>query len=296
MVETIARFGIHDSSFKSAAADIVANTYEKSPNQRGANNWKNDYYDDMGWWALGWIASFDLTGEEKYLNTAKDLFDDMVTGWGTSCGGGVWWDKRKTSIAAIANELFISVAAHLANRVGAGEKDQYQQHAQEAWDWFWLSGVINADNVVNDGIDPSTCKNDGKTTYTYNQGVILGGLSELAKAKGDGGLIQHANTIANGALAKLTQNGILVEPVNGPLDEQGAQFKGAFVRGLASLNGNERQQAFTDFLKKNADSAWDKAKNANGIIGSDWRGPADNAGTTSHASGIDVLSAAAQAG
>jgi predicted alpha-1,6-mannanase (GH76 family) len=49
MVETIARFGQHDASFRQAAVDIISNTYDKSRNQLGAKNWKNDFYDDMGW-------------------------------------------------------------------------------------------------------------------------------------------------------------------------------------------------------------------------------------------------------
>ena len=49
MLETIAKFGLKDSGFKQTAIDIVKNTYEKSPNQFGAKNWKNDYYDDEGW-------------------------------------------------------------------------------------------------------------------------------------------------------------------------------------------------------------------------------------------------------
>ncbi|KAF2036417.1 Six-hairpin glycosidase [Setomelanomma holmii] len=295
MVETIARFGQQDSSFKQAAIDIVSNTYDKSRNQLGATDWKNDFYDDEGWWAMGWIASYDLTGDAKYLNTAKDIFEDMTSGWTTPCSGGIWWDKKHTSIAAISNELFLSVGAHLANRVSAQEKEHYQNWAQMEWDWFWESGIVNGDSLVNDGIDQTSCKNDGKTTYTYNQGVVLSGLSELARAKSDGGLIAHANSIANAAMAKLSPGGILTEPVSGSLDEQGAQFKGAFVRGLATLNGNEGQASFADFLKKNAASAWSQGKVNGGVIVDRWQGGSSNANTASHAAGIDVLVAAAGA-
>ncbi|KAH6618882.1 glycosyl hydrolase [Boeremia exigua] len=294
IVETIARFGIQDADFKQAAIDIVSNTYDKSPNQKGYNNWKNDFYDDEGWWAMGWIASFDLTGDQKYLNTAKDLFEDMTGGWTTPCKGGIWWNKPKTSIASISNELFLAVGASLANRVSAEEKSHYQDWAQMEWDWFWNSGVIR-DGLINDGVDNITCQNDGKTTFTYNQGVVLTGLSELAKAKSDGGLIAHANELASTSMSRLSDNGILTEPVNHPLDEQGAMFKGPYVRGLSTLNENEGQQTFTDFLKKNADSALANAKNGDGVIRDRWQGGSDGSGAASHAAGIDVLVAALQA-
>lgn len=49
MVETIAKFALEDATFKKTAIDIISNTYEKSRNQLGARDWKNDFYDDEGW-------------------------------------------------------------------------------------------------------------------------------------------------------------------------------------------------------------------------------------------------------
>lgn len=295
IVETIARFGIQDVDFKQTAIDIVSNTYDKSRNQKGYKDWKNDFYDDEGWWAMGWIASYDLTGDQKFLNTAKDLFEDMTGGWTTPCKGGIWWNKPKESIASISNELFLAVGASLANRVPAGEKANYQNWAQMEWDWFWNSGVINSDKLINDGIDKTSCKNDAKTTWTYNQGVVLAGLSELAKAKSDGGLIAHAQELATASMSRLSEDGILTEPVAHPLDEQGAMFKGAYIRGLSSLNENEGQQAYADFLRRNADSALARAKDNDGAIRDRWQGGSDGSSAASHAAGIDVLVAAAQA-
>jgi hypothetical protein len=186
IVETIARFGIADESYKQTAIDIIANTYAKSGDQIGYTDWHNDYYDDMGWWAQGWIAAYDLTGDAKYLDTAKDLFEDMTGGYHTPCGG-IFWNKDAKGIASISNELFLSVGAHLANRVGDNEKENYKNWAQQEWDFIWNSGVINGDNLINDGVDMTTCKNNGESVFTYNQGVVLAGLSELAKAFSDGG-------------------------------------------------------------------------------------------------------------
>ncbi|KAF1962877.1 Six-hairpin glycosidase [Byssothecium circinans] len=295
IVEMLARFGQIDAAFKPTAINIIANTYSKAPNRQGAKNWLNDYYDDMGWWALGWIASYDLTNDKKYLDTAKYIFEDMTGGWTTPCGGGIWWDKKKTSTNAIANALFFSVAAHLANRVPANEKENYVRWAQMDWDWFKKSGMINGDNLINDGLTLATCKNDGKTTFTYNQGVILGALSEMAKAKSDGGFINHASALTKGSFAKLASSGILTEPVGGTLGEQGAMFKGAYIRGLASLNSNVHEPKYADFLKKNADSVWSKARNAEGLFSDKWQGGSTNVNPTTHASGIDALVAAAAA-
>lgn len=295
IVETIAKFGKQDKDFRKTAIDIVSNTYDKSANQKGYRAWKNDFYDDEGWWAMGWIASYDLTGDKKYLNTAKDLFEDMTGGWTTPCKGGIWWNKPKESIASISNELFLAVGASLANRVSAEEKADYQNWAQMEWDWFYNSGVINGDKLINDGVDKSSCRNDGKTTWAYNQGVILTGLSELARAKGEKDLIRHANELANASMNKLADKGILTELVGHPLDQQSAMFKGAYVRGLSTLNENASQKKYTDFLRKNADSALANARNKDGVIRDRWQGGSDGSSAASHAAGIDVLVAALQA-
>ncbi|KAF1830468.1 glycosyl hydrolase [Decorospora gaudefroyi] len=298
MIETIARFGLQDPDFKDTAINIISNTYNKSPNQLGYDNWKNDYYDDEGWWAMAWIASYDLTGDIKYLNSAKDLFEDMQGGWSTPCGGGIWWSKNREYIAAISNELFLSVGAHLANRVSGPEKEEYLTWAQAEWDWFKTSGVINADNLINDGIDPDTCQNNGKTTFTYNQGVVLAGLSEMARAKSDGGFVAWAYGIANAVLLRLVDpSGILTEPVESlSLDTTASQFKGAFVRGLSTLNRNEPQVSFREFLTRNANAAKSQPRVDGGVIVDRWQGGSGKGNAASHSSGIDVLVAAAMAG
>lgn len=40
--------------------------------------------------------------------------------------------------------------------------------------------MINSESLINDGLT-SDCKNNGGLTWTYNQGVILGGLANLHK-------------------------------------------------------------------------------------------------------------------
>ncbi|KAF2639202.1 Six-hairpin glycosidase [Massarina eburnea CBS 473.64] len=295
LLETIARYGQVDESFKPTAVNIIENTFSKAPNQQGAKNWLNEFYDDMGWWALGWIASYDLTGDAKYLDTAKYIFEDMTGGWTTPCGGGIWWDKSKTSVNAIANELFISVAAHLANRVPPAESINYMNWAEADWEWFWRSGMINSDWLINDGLDLTTCKNNGKWTFTYNQGVILGGLSELSIARHDGGYIDVANELIAGSFSKLAPDGILTEPVEGDLGEQGAMFKGAYIRGLATLNSQIHSPEYTDFFKKNAESLWSNAVNADGVIEDRWQGGSSEVSFPSHGAGLDVLVAAGAA-
>ena len=102
----------------------LANTFTAA--QTTSPGFINNYYDDEGWWALAWVNAYDLTHTPQYLQMAQSIFADMAGGWDTAtCGGGIWWSKDKTYKNAIANELFLSVAAHLANRTSGPQKEQY---------------------------------------------------------------------------------------------------------------------------------------------------------------------------
>ena len=46
------------------------------------------------------------------------------------------------------------------------------------------SGKINADSLINDGLTSSRLNNHG-TTWTYNSGVIIGGMTDLYRATGN---------------------------------------------------------------------------------------------------------------
>jgi predicted alpha-1,6-mannanase (GH76 family) len=73
--------------------------------------------------------------------------------------------------------------------------------------------MINGDSLINDGLTDD-CRNNNQATWSYNQGVILGALVELAKATGDNdGHINPARQIADAVLASssLNPDGILRE-------------------------------------------------------------------------------------
>lgn len=233
------------------------------------------FYDDEGWWALGWIAAYDVTGNQQYLSEAERIFADMQAVFGkTNCSsngrgsGGIFWDRPKTYVNAIANELHLSVAAHLANRVGNGN---YRTIALQQWNWFLGSGMINSNNLINDGLDKNCQNNDG-TVWSYNQGVVLGGLAELSRATGDASYITKAQSIADAAIASLAPDGILRDGCEPNCGADGPQFKGIFARNLMLLQQTSPQPRYAQFLDRNANSIWNNDRNANNELGLVWSG------------------------
>ena len=260
-----------------------------------ATDFLNAYYDDEGWWALGWIQVYDVTGGQQYLDAAVDLFADMTNGWNSSrCGGGIWWDKAHTYENAIANELFISVAAHLAVRVPANAST-YIDWGTTAWTWFQQSGMINAGNTINDGLDILTCQNNGAAVWSYNQGVILGALVELNKAAPNDSYVTEANTIATAAIAALTDaNGVLHDPCEPNCGADASQFKGIFARNLQILQAAAPNAQYASFLDTNANAIWASDRNGDNELSVVWSGPFDApANASTQSSALDALVAAA---
>ena len=174
---------------------VVENTFTKKRNA-ARGNFINDFTDDTGWWALAWISAYDLTGDTRYLQTAQRDVDFMWSHHDDVCGGGLWWTVNHGYKNAISNELFVQAAAELAQRLGDGGS-VYLDRAVSVWNWFEASGMINDELLVNDGLYAATCRNNGDTTWTYNQGVLLGGLVALARATGDDRYLERARKLAD---------------------------------------------------------------------------------------------------
>jgi predicted alpha-1,6-mannanase (GH76 family) len=256
------------------------------------NGFLNDYYDDEGWWAHAWIQAYDVTGDRYYLQTAASIFEDMKNGSTTNCGGGIWWSKANTYVNAIANELYLSAAAHLANRMS--NKQYYLDIALQQWAWFEKSGMINADNAINDGLT-STCTNNGGTVWSYNQGVILGGLVELNIAAPSLSYLTTATNIATAAIHALSDsNNVLHDPCEPNCGADGTQFKGVFMRNLQRLQQAAPNSSLLASIAANAQSIWASDRNGENALSVVWSGPfVAPANASTQSSALDALVAAA---
>jgi predicted alpha-1,6-mannanase (GH76 family) len=266
-----------------------------------SHDWLDGYYDDDLWWALAWINAYDVTFNPTYLDLAEDIFIAVSHTWGTYCSnGGIYWSWEKKYVNAIANELFLSTAAHLANRVQRGKKRAvYRYWAEKSLDWFMDSGMINNNGTINDGLTED-CENNNKTTWSYNQGVILGGLVELHRAATTPNPLHLtlAYTLAQAALIALSDgNGVIHDECEPDCGGDGAQFKGIFMRNLVKLNSVVQDDMFANAIRKNAASIWewDTKLTSDGlpVFSVNWAGPwISPANASMQSSAMDALVAA----
>lgn len=280
-----------DRSYTAAIAD----TFRAAPVTQHHPNFENKYYDDMGWWALGWIEAYDVTGNASYLTQAETIFTTMTGGWDNTCGGGVWWTTDRKYKNAIPNELFLEIAAKLVNRTSGATSAGYLAWARKEWSWFRASGMINSAGLINDGLDsrnPGACVNNKGTVWTYNQGVVLGGLVELHRATGEAALLHDAQAIADAALSSglVDANGVLTEPRVGGTDAP--QFKGIFMRNLLALYAAAPNAKYKAFILHNAASILAHDQSGDHAFGAPWQGPVDTTDSTRQTSALDCLIAA----
>jgi predicted alpha-1,6-mannanase (GH76 family) len=271
-----------DSTYAYAISDLY--------NDNKSTGFVDDYIDDDGWWGLAWLKAYQYTGNSAYLSVAENQDNVMSQYWDSTCGGGLWWSTAKANKNAIENELYLELSAALHNTLSGDTT--YLNRAEQEWTWFSGTGLINSSNLVNDGLN-SSCANNGNPTYTYNQGVILAGLSQLEIATGNTALLTTANNIASAATTHLVSNGVLVDPCepNGCASD-GYSFKGIFVRDLGQFAQATGTTAYNSFLAGQASSIEASDTNGDGQSGLYWAGPLEDLVFPNQQSAADALTAA----
>ncbi|KAH8894785.1 family 76 glycoside hydrolase [Thozetella sp. PMI_491] len=265
----------------------------------GEGDFRADSTDDTGWWALAMLRFYDVTHDEKYLNVAKEDEAYIYNYWSDKCNGGVIWDIITESYKnAISNELYMALAIGLHNR--APGDGQYLAKAKAAWNWFEASGMINKQGLINDGLaevknstNGTTCKNNGDTVWTYNQGVVLGALVGLYRATGDMRYLDKARAIANAVVESkaLSPGGILTESceANSSCDGNQDMFKGIFCRNLDELNAALEDDPYRIYLIKNALTMWNNARNASDFYDAGWAQQFNSSSLAKQASAASLL-------
>jgi hypothetical protein len=107
-ISALATFFQLDPDYGSIHNNIFATTLSEAPGYGNYANFLNNWYDDEGWWGNAFLDVYDYTSDSAYLNQAITIYNDIVGGLGTPCGG-IWWDKDHTYVAAISNGGFIPV-------------------------------------------------------------------------------------------------------------------------------------------------------------------------------------------
>lgn len=244
--------------------------------------------DDWLWWGIAALKQFYVTGDAMWWDDyIIPVYNKIVTYWDDTCGGGIWWDTGRTYKNAITNELWLTFVMLM---YAASRETEYLNWGNKAWSWFKSSGMINSENLVNDGLT-SSCQNNGETTWTYNQGVFLSALANLYLfGSQDINLEAQGYATAQAVSSSLTTNGILKEiPTALNLDQE--SFKGIYMQNLGYfLSVFRSSSSYTDlqaFMNANASQVENNAT-VDGEINAYWTDSSSKFDAAAQGSGIQL--------
>lgn len=267
---------------------IIASTFDRNrgvfpAGEKSSDAIEGDFasraIDDSAWWGLAWVAAYDHTGDPRYLAMATTIAGYVHQYWDPgSCGGGVWWDRERTYKNAVTSGLYLRLAASVHRRTPGDTV--WLQRTRTAADWYLASGMINSAGLVNDGLTRD-CRNNGQTVWTYNQGLAIGGLTEVWRATNETRWLDAARRLADAAVSSpvLTRNGVLTESCDvaqNSCDDNQKQFKGIFMRFLSDLAGATNSTAYRDYARRQGDSIWAVDRDPLNRIGQRWAGGTGN--------------------
>ncbi|KAJ4492004.1 glycoside hydrolase family 76 protein, partial [Lentinula edodes] len=268
--------GLADNSFLGRNALIPSTNWE---------TFTGPFFDDAGWavLALWTMADYKATHHQPnvddFFAAAATVYDLIASNWDNTCGGGVWWTVDHTYKNAITNELFLTLSAQGYLRF---KNETYLENAKKVWAWIEGSGMRNDQGLYNDGLVLGTCVNNGETTWTYNQGVILSGLGALYAATGNETLISEAEITIDATIRNLTMNGILKESCDDvvlegiPCDSDQQIFKGIWLKHLQYFltfvhpKHPELAAKYNSFIGSQSEAVLQLATNSQLDIGSVW--------------------------
>lgn len=227
-------------------------------------NFDSKFNDDRAWWALACARAYEITGETRYKDSAKSLFDNIYTFWDTTYGGGIWWkndgthDEKNVATNATAAIVAVKLSKILNDST-------YLTKAQNIYNWV-KNTLTDGNGHVYDHISESGSGTVYKWDFSYNFGVFIGSGVGLYKETNTASYLNDATNAANWAVNNLTSSSTMMyEGVN---DAGG--FKMILARYMYELVTQCGQTQYLQFLRDNATQAWNHRRLSDNIVGADW--------------------------
>lgn len=236
----------------------------------------SEFNDDVMWWAQGATRAYAITGNQRYLDTAKSLYSRVMKHEDSALGGGVWWRSDRKDQKNVATN---APTALTATRLYSITKDaKYLDQAKRLF--AYVDTHLHDNGHVYDHLE-----SDGrlvKWDFTYNFGTYISAALALFDLTGDKTYFTKAVAAADWATTYLVNGGTLRNEGVG----DGGGFKSHLVRALHDLVTKYDQNQYRQFMINNASQAWANRRTSDNIMSNDW-----SATPTKH--GIETLASSA---
>ena len=159
----------HSTAVKAQVNDVYDGFVKAYP------DWtKNEFNDDIMWWAVACTRAYVITGNERYLKKARASFDFVYDHFtDDTYGGGIYWINKRTCKNSCINCPAIIAAARLSLLL---KNPGYLEKAKSLYAWqkkTLTDGKGKVYDSINFEKDHSTLKTN-RGSLTYNQGTFIG--------------------------------------------------------------------------------------------------------------------------
>ncbi len=227
------------------------------------------FYDDNIWLAIDFCELYEITREQKFLDTTLVLWNFINSGWDENLGGGIYWcEQKKQSKNTCSNAPASVLALKLYEATG---DSLYLNRGMRIYKW-------TKENLqdANDFLYFDNKKLNGKidsAKYTYNSGQMLQAAALLYKITGQKEYLTEAQNIAESAIQYFTKT------FKTPGGEDIRIFKKTdnwfntiLFRGYEELFYLDNNPEYISVFKKNLDHLWNTVRDENGFFSKDWTG------------------------
>jgi predicted alpha-1,6-mannanase (GH76 family) len=245
----------------------------------GANmaGWLAKTNDDVLWASIMCLRAYGITGNRAYLLQGKKAFDAIYArAISPNLGGGLWNNQGKTSKNTCTN-LPASVAAAMLSQ--SLHDPSYLRKAKHLYAWVRSHLYNSSTGAVYDHVTPKPGGGTtiDRTTWTYNQGILIGAADQLYRITKDRSYYDAALKTLSFTRSSLTADGILKSEVapGSSLYVSSGGYKGMFVRWATAFINRHHVAGYDAWLRQNADAVRQHV-NAAGLTGEAWSQPTGN--------------------
>lgn len=266
----------YQRSRKPAYKRMIGVLYKGLVARHGSGSrWLRMSNDDLMWAAIMCLRAYRIIGNRTYLLQAKSTFDSTYArSWSPALGGGLW----NTTGRLTKNTCVTAPGAIAACMLYQSLHDaSYLAKAKRLYGWLRTTLYDPATGAVYDHVSPGAGSSGttgavlDRTTYTYNQGGLIGAADSLYRITSDRRYYDDALKALQFTKDNLTVGGILKSEVaaNSPLGVSAGGFKGMFVRWAATFINDNGVQGYGPWFQQNVGAVQNRV-NAAGLMNEDW--------------------------
>jgi len=224
------------------------------------------FYDDNIWIGIDFTNLYLLTGETKYLEKAKIVWDFVYSGHDDLLGGGIYWcEQKKTSKNTCSNAPAAVFALKLYE---ATKEGKYLGMGKSLYEWT-KTHLQDTDGVYMDNV-----RLDGsidRAKYPYNSGQMIEAAALLYKITNEPHYLEEAQHVAKASFHHFFET-----DGSHRLKNSDNWFIAVMMRGFVQLYKLDNNPTYLQAFRKNLDFAWMANRDENGLFYKDWKGEKKN--------------------